>query len=105
VHRAQYASLLDDPFFAIELDQIDLPIDEELVAAVTAQEESRRRFAEQPESADDNEPIGDEPVDSAVASAAGAIALRVAGFVVMMTVGGAAAALVFADRVALLLAK
>ena len=104
MHRAQHASLLDDPFFAIELDQIDLPVDEGLVAAVKAQEAARERFAQQLGPAVDNELVDDEVVGNE-GSPAGAIALRLAGFLVMMTVGGAAAALVFADRVALLLGK
>ena len=95
---AGFASLLDDPTFSFELDRIDLPIDSDLIQAERAQQAARERFAEGLGPAVDNDIVtdpDDEPADD--------VEIGLAGFLVMMTVGGAAAAIVFADRVALLL--
>ena len=100
VQTARFASLLDDPSFSFELDRIDLPIDGDLIQAERAQQAARERFAEDLGPAVEND-IVMEPDDEP----AGDVELGLAGFLVMMTVGGAAAAIVFADRVALLLGK
>ena len=86
--RAGYASLLEDPTFLADLERIEV---------------SGPAAVERPTSQWFVEPAPSRPPDGARASI-GKAALGIAGFLVMMGLGGAAAAYVFADRVALILA-
>jgi hypothetical protein len=92
MHRARYDSLLDDPFFSMELERVDLPVDRDLVA-VEANPAAREIFTQQLGPAVGNDVIEEKAPD-------GWMPIELAGFLVMMTVGGAAAAWLFADRVA-----
>ena len=83
--RAPYTSLLDDPEFVAHLDRLELalpPPEARPPAQWFVEEEPSRRWL--------------------VTDAAW---FGVVGFFVMMGIGGAAAAYVFADRVALILAR
>jgi hypothetical protein len=89
VRQAGYASLLDDPGFLAQLDQLEVsdpPAVEHPIATWFVETES------------DRNPLRPERT-------IGDIALGVVGFLMMMGLGGAAAAYVFADRVALILAR
>ena len=102
---ARRASLLDDPFFLAELDRIDLPT---------------RVSARKPPSVDDVDDVEDVKVPRTRLAprhhsgttqgtdgtgSARRILLGLAGFLLMMGLGAASAALVFSDRVAVLLAR
>ncbi len=84
-----YASLLDNPAFLADLERIEVsgPAEVEPSASQWFVESAPAR-----------------PTGGARASVARA-ALGVAGFIVMMGLGGAAAAYVFADRVAVILGR
>jgi nitrous oxide reductase accessory protein NosL len=85
VPRTKYASLLDDPDFVARLDTLELTVPPEGVHPVA-------EWFVEPSS-----PRWSQPGDAAW--------LSIVGFFVMMGVGGAAAAYVFADRVAMILAR
>ena len=87
--RTSHASLLDDPTFLSALEQV---------------EASGPPAVERPTSLWFVDP---EPPSRRAATVRpiGQIVLGLAGFLVMMGIGGAAAAYVFADRVALILGR
>ena len=87
--RAGYASLLDDPGFLADLERIEV---------------SGPAAVERPTSLWFVEPAPAPPLASAPWSIA-RVVIGAAGLFVMMSIGGAAAAYVFADRVALILAR
>ena len=89
MQRAKRVSLLDDPWFLDELDRIDLPVRRPLVEA---DDENPPQIWFTPDVAPDR---GE--------GAAGRIVLGLAGFLLMMGLGAASAALVFSDRLALIL--
>lgn len=95
------ASLMDDVEFLAELEKFDSPAP----VADTARTEPRAlralTWAERPTFKDEETP---RPA-RASAAAPNSRVLAVAGFILMMCVGGAAAALVFYDRVAQILAQ
>jgi len=84
VNRVRYASLLDDPAFVNQLDSLE-------ALGPPAEE----RYAEWVVN----------PAPSPTVIRRDAAWLGVVGFVMMVGLGGAAAAYVFADRVALLVAR
>jgi hypothetical protein len=101
VPRAAYASLLDDPRFVADLERVDFvgPPAVECSMALPVQESWNP----------DPEPV---PAPSAQwafrqerCPAIVRVAIGVAGFLMMMGVGGAAAAYVFADRIAMILGR
>jgi hypothetical protein len=99
VRRAKRVSLLDDPWFLDELDRIDLPMCSPAVEADAPMDGDRT---------DENPPqiwftpdVAPERGDGS----AGRILLSLAGFLLMMGLGAASAALVFSDRVAALLSR
>lgn len=91
--RARYASLLDDPAFVSALEAV------EVSGPPAVERPTSQWFVE-------SEPAP-APATRVVESGRpiGQIVLGLAGFLVMMGIGGAAAAYVFADRVALILAR
>jgi len=93
-----HVSLMDDMQFLAELEKFDPnPIENERIPSGN---DSRHMesvmWAARPKFEEPDVPPAAEP-------SAGRIALGVAGFLLMMCLGGAAAALVFHDRVAQLL--
>ena len=97
--RAAYASLLDDPSFLADLEQV------EVSGPPAIERPTSRWFVESPERAAAPRRVVRRPPSLAAPSPASiaGVAARVAGFLMMMGLGGAAAAYVFADRVALIL--
>jgi hypothetical protein len=90
VPRTRYSSLLDDPVFLAELEAIDVP------GPPALDPPEWEWFAPAP------------PPPSHHASPAAAVArqaLGLAGLLMMMGIGGAAAAYVFADRLAVILSR
>jgi len=108
VLRRRYASLLDDPSFIADLERVDLPVRTPLDKGADDVELLETKSGD----LDDVvawckalpgpvQPAGPEHERGS----AGRIVLGLAGFLVMMGIGAAAAAFVFADRVALLLGQ
>ena len=99
--RAATTSLLDDPRFLAALDRIDF------AGAPAVERPIETDVVEMPEDDLEPEPLPvrqpARPPAARRAASAARVALGVAGFLMMMGVGGAAAAFVFADRVALIL--
>ena len=94
------ASLLDDPFFLAELDRVDLPTHVpawDPGYAVDFEVEEPAATPVRHSNVPDAPPVRDGW------GAAGRILLGLAGFLLMMGVGAASAALVFSDRLALIL--
>lgn len=87
--RARYASLLDDPAFVSALEEVE-------VTGPPADERPTSEWFVEPAPLSPATEMG-RPI--------GQIALGLAGFLVMMGIGGAVAVYVFADRVALILAR
>ena len=86
----QYASLLDDPAFLARLEAVDV---------------SGPPAVERPMSNWLVEPSPPRTLGAPAAVSAARLALGFAGFLLMMGIGGAAAAYVFADRLARILAR
>ena len=87
--HARYASLLDDPGFFADLERL------EVSGPAAVERPTQQWFV-------DSAPASPS-VDARLSIAR--VVLAVAGFLVMVSLGGAAAAYVFADRVALILAR
>jgi hypothetical protein len=103
VPRAATTSLLDDPRFLPALDRVDLAGEPEVEPPIENDVADLREDDLEPEPLPVRPPVR-RPAARRAASVA-RVALGVAGFLMMMGVGGAAAAYVFADRVALILRR
>ena len=99
--RARYHSLLDDPRFLADLDRIDVP---GVPAMAYAVEEAGVEFEWVLPPPPPPEVVSAVYQPSALA-ATGCIVLGLEGFLLMVGIGGAAAAFVFADRVAVILTR
>jgi hypothetical protein len=115
-------SLLDDPFFLAELERLetDLPIEEEIRSVYWQREPPVWEASDDGHGLDDplerrgHSDHSENPPTAVAAGTAswraaaravqvGQTLLAIGGFVAMMLVGGAAAVVVFHDRVALIL--
>jgi hypothetical protein len=94
-----YRSLLDDPRFLAELERIDIPGGSEIESLLRLEGDFEWVLPPPPA------PRVYLPERHATATAKGRIVLGLAGVLLMMAIGGTVAALVFADRVAVILTR
>ena len=97
--HARYRSLLDDPRFRADLERIDVHGAPAMAYAVEQPDVELEWVLPQPPPPE----VLAAMYQRSPLAATGRIILGVVGFFVMLGIGGAAAALVFADRVALIL--
>jgi hypothetical protein len=99
------ASLMDDTDFLAELEKFDAnPIENERIpsAAMPANPDAEGTWETRP-TFDERAPIDEPALKPANAASGTRVALGIAGFLLMMCLGGAAAALMFHERIAQIL--